>query len=75
MRNLVYFLLALSFLLYLSMFNYLIAQGPPGPPTGGGGPPCWPPSTCIPIDGGLSFLLVAGAVYGAKKMHNNFKSK
>ncbi|MEZ4740778.1 MAG: hypothetical protein R2818_15805 [Flavobacteriales bacterium] len=32
----------------------------------GGQPPCWPPP-CIPIDGGLSFLAVAGAVLGGKK--------
>ena len=53
----------------------LYAAGPPGPPGGGGGPPggCWPPSTCIPIDGGLSFLLVAGAAYGAKKIYDNSK--
>ena len=48
------------------------AAGPPGPPTGGGGPPggCWPPSTCIPLDGGLSFLLMAGVAYGGKKMYD-----
>jgi len=48
------------------------AAGPPGPPNGGGGPPggCWPPSTCIPLDGGLSFLLMAGVAYGGKKMYD-----
>ena len=49
----------------------LLAGGPPGPPGGGGGGPpggCWPPSSCIPIDGGISFLLLAGAVYGGKKI-------
>ncbi len=39
----------------------LLAQ--PGP---GGGPPCWPPP-CIPIDGGLSLLIGAGALLGGKK--------
>ncbi len=34
----------------------------------GGGPPCWPPP-CIPIDGGLSFLIMAGAVLGGKKAY------
>ena len=43
-----------------------------GAPGGPGGPPggCWPPSTCIPIDGGLSFLLIAGAAYGGKKVYD-----
>lgn len=34
----------------------------PGP----GDPPCWPPP-CIPIDGGLSLLIGAGALLGGKK--------
>lgn len=33
----------------------------------GGQPPCWPPP-CIPIDGGLSLLVAAGALLGGKKM-------
>jgi hypothetical protein len=33
---------------------------------GPGGPPCWPPP-CIPIDGGLSLLIGAGALLGGKK--------
>ena len=43
---------------------------PPGPPGGGGGgnPPCWPPP-CVPIDGGISILLVAGLLYGGKKLY------
>jgi hypothetical protein len=36
------------------------------PPPGGTGPPCWPPP-CIPIDGGITLLLAAGAIYGSKK--------
>lgn len=54
------------------------AAGPPGPPGGGGGGPpggCWPPSTCIPLDGGISFLLLAGAAYGGKKMYDVSKDK
>lgn len=46
--------------------NSLIAGGPPGPPGGSGGPPCWPPP-CVPIDGGISFLILAGLAYGGKK--------
>jgi hypothetical protein len=36
-----------------------------GPPVGGQ-PPCWPPP-CIPIDGGLSLLIGAGALLGGRK--------
>ncbi|MGV9011229.1 MAG: PID-CTERM protein-sorting domain-containing protein [Flavobacteriales bacterium] len=43
------------------MIGALMAQ--PGP---GGGPPCWPPP-CIPIDGGLSLLIGAGALLGGRK--------
>lgn len=42
------------------------AGGPPGPPGGGNDPPCWPPP-CIPIDGGIGFLIAAGVAYGGKK--------
>ena len=38
----------------------------PNPGGGGGNPNCFPPP-CVPIDGGLSFLLLAGAAYGGKK--------
>ncbi|MCW5898890.1 MAG: hypothetical protein KIT10_06435 [Flavobacteriales bacterium] len=31
----------------------------------GGPPPCWPPP-CIPIDGGLTGLIVAGALLGGR---------
>lgn len=34
---------------------------------GGGGPACWPPP-CIPIDGGLTALLAAGAFLGGRKL-------
>ncbi|MGD1847676.1 MAG: PID-CTERM protein-sorting domain-containing protein [Salibacteraceae bacterium] len=47
------------------LFMELMAQ--PGPPTSGGQPPCWPPP-CIPVDGGLGFLIAAGAIYGGKKL-------
>ncbi len=42
------------------------------PPPGGGSapaPPCWPPPCTIPIDGGISFLITAGVVYGGKKLY------
>jgi hypothetical protein len=43
-----------------------LVSAQPLPPTG---PPCWPPP-CVPIDGGLSFLIVAGVAYGGKKLHD-----
>ena len=54
-------LAVLLVLLVLPFAGTLMAQ--PGP---GGGPPCWPPP-CIPIDGGLSLLIGAGALLGGKK--------
>lgn len=38
-------------------------------PTCGGCPPCVP----VPLDGGLSALLLAGIAYGAKKVHGKTK--
>jgi len=43
-----------------------------GGPPGSGGPPCWPPP-CVPIDGGISFLILVGAIFGGKKIYNNLK--
>jgi hypothetical protein len=43
---------------------------PPTAGTGGvsgTGAGCWPPP-CIPIDGGIGFLLAAGLAFGGKKM-------
>lgn len=54
-------LLLLTVLLLAPVVGALMAQ--PGP---GGPPPCWPPP-CIPIDGGLSLLIGAGALLGGKK--------
>jgi hypothetical protein len=51
----------------------LISAGPPGPPPPPSvNAPCWPPP-CIPIDGGISALIVAGAAYGAKKLYDKKK--
>lgn len=41
-----------------------------GAPAAGGG--CWPPP-CIPIDGGISLLIAAGALYGGKKIYDKHK--
>ncbi|MDZ4665857.1 MAG: hypothetical protein SGJ15_13340 [Bacteroidota bacterium] len=42
--------------------------GVPPPPPPVIGPACWPPP-CIPIDGGITLLIAAGAAYGAKKIY------
>lgn len=57
-------------MLTLSLASELNAQPPGGGPPGGGG--CIPPP-CIPIDGGLGFLLAAGAIYGGKKLLDHKK--
>ena len=67
-------LVLITIILFLAISGIdVFAAGPPGPPPGGvgggGGPSCWPPP-CVPIDGGLSFLLVAGALYGGKKIYD-----
>tara|TARA_B100000508_G_C11398152_1_gene246879 strand:+ start:143 stop:367 length:225 start_codon:yes stop_codon:yes gene_type:complete len=63
---LVIFILSFSFDLY--------AQGPPDPGGGTGGPGCFPPP-CVPIDGGLSWLLLAGTAYGGKKIYDLSKEE
>jgi len=50
---------AIPVLLILSFFALTRAFAQPGPPPGG-----------IPIDGGLSFFLAAGAVAGAKLLYD-----
>ena len=39
------------------------------------GPTCYPAPTCIPIDGGISLLVAAGAIYGGKKLCFNRREK
>jgi hypothetical protein len=57
----------LATLAVLLVSSALLAQPGGGPPVGGGEPACWPPP-CIPIDGGMSFLLAAGLAFGGKKL-------
>ena len=47
-------------------------MGPPGPPMGP--PACWPPPCAVPIDGGISLLIVAGLALGGKKFYD-YKKK
>ncbi len=68
---------SLLILLALIILPQITIAQPPDP--GGGGdnkPGCFPPP-CVPIDGGLSWLLLAGAVYGGKKVYdtNNFEEE
>jgi hypothetical protein len=67
MRSLRVFLSVL--LVFLT--DQMLFSAPPPPPAGV--PSCWPPP-CVPIDGGISFLLVAGAAFGAKKVYDSRKN-
>ncbi len=58
------FLLTLAVFLASGFVGIIFAQAPP-PPT----------PVVIPIDGGVSFLVVACAGYGAKKIHDYRKGK
>ena len=53
------FILCFSFML-INVSAYAKRKGPPKPEQGGAPPP--PPG--LPIDGGLSLLLVSGVTYG-----------
>jgi hypothetical protein len=46
----------------------------PPPPPSGVAPDCWPPP-CVPIDGGISLLIAAGAIYGGRKLYKNQQEK
>jgi len=68
-------ILKISFILFFIISPFLIStssgagmgMGPPVP-CGGPFPPC-----AIPLDGGVSLLLIAGAAYGGKKIYNSVK--
>jgi hypothetical protein len=60
-------------LFFIVSFGSLCVALPPPPPTGGG-PNCWPPP-CVPIDGGISLLIAAGALYGGRKLYKNQQEK
>ncbi|MBD3636710.1 MAG: hypothetical protein HUJ25_05155 [Crocinitomicaceae bacterium] len=57
-----------------TMLSAVVFAQPPGggPPGGGGGgdPPCWDPE-CIPIDGGIVFLIAAGTLLGIRMIYNH----
>jgi hypothetical protein len=74
MTNIKRFIFTTVFIVAMSITNNIFAAGPPGGGGGSGGPPCWPPP-CVPIDGGISFLLLAGAAYGGKKIYDISKTE
>ena len=54
--------------LFSVLFIGVALAMPPGPPTGP--PACFPPPCSpIPIDGGLSYILIAGLALGGKKVY------
>jgi hypothetical protein len=58
----------LFMLLFVTIDAFSFTLGP------GDGPPCGGPfGPCIPIDGGISFLLIAGAAYGSKRAFDFWK--
>lgn len=66
-------LLTLLFLLFTAIQFNIKAQ-PPEPGGGVGEKPNCSPPPCVPIDGGISLLLVAGVALGGKKLYNIQKS-
>lgn len=65
-------LLVIFFSLHFLSVNVHAAGPPMGPPMGP--PPCWPPPCTVPIDGGISILIAAGAALGGKKLYDLRKS-
>jgi hypothetical protein len=57
---------AIVFAGLMSLEVFAPPTGGPGG-VGGSGATCWPPP-CIPIDGGIGFLLVAGAAFAGRKL-------
>lgn len=55
-------------ILVLSSNLYAASGSMGGQPCGGPFPPC-----PVPLDGGISLLLIAGAAYGGKKLYDSTK--
>jgi hypothetical protein len=64
----------LIILFILCNASLCIAAPAPPPSATGGAPDCWPPP-CVPIDGGISLLIAAGAIYGGRKLYKNQQEK
>ena len=74
MLNYIKILLTLALIMFVFIALGQPAGGtPPGLPAGGTAP-CWPPP-CVPVDGGISFLIAIGAAFGGKKAYDNLKKK
>lgn len=66
----------ISLTLFFILFTYLLQAAGPPPPITGSNPGCWPPGAlCVPIDGGISLLIAAGAIYGGRKLYNFSKTE
>ena len=61
-------ILAIFLIAFPEIFSEILSQPPPPD-----GPVCWPPPCTIPLDGGITFLIAAGAIYGGKKLFENRK--
>ena len=59
-----------SVLFFFFFHESFAAMGPPSM----GGPPCWPPPCSVPLDGGISLLIAAGAALAGKKLFD-FRKK
>jgi hypothetical protein len=69
-----FLLVAVLFLASQSLYGQPPAGPPPGGTTGTPPPDCWP-APCIPVDGGIGFLVLAGAALGGKKIYDANKRK
>lgn len=58
------------FCIFFFKFDFAFSQGPP-PAADCPTPPCAP----VPLDGGVSFLIAAGAAYGVRKIYGLRKNK
>ena len=61
-------IIAIALITFPGIFSEIFSQ-PPLPD----GPGCWPPPCTVPLDGGITFLIAAGAIYGGKKLFDNKK--
>ena len=72
MKNKFRISLLVAFVLLLGVLNSYAQVPPPVSGGGTGTPSCWPPP-CVPIDGGISALIIAGAALGGKKLYDSRK--
>ena len=63
----------ISILVFSAIF-FLFPQVGKSAGPGMGPAPCWPPPCAIPLDGGISLLIAAGAALAGKKFYDFRKS-